>query len=294
MRAFPALVVGASGQVGEHLLRALHLAGQEALGTGCGHLRPGLRPLDLRDPEAVAAALQEIGPRTIYLPAAMTDVDYCERCPREANAINVAGTRVLAEAAGRIGAALVFFSSDYVFDGSSGPYAEGDPPNPICEYGRQKLAGERAVTEGVVDHLIVRTTVVYGWEAQGKNFVVRLADRLRRKERIRVPKDQIGSPTYAPNLAEAVVELVASGARGIFHVAGPDLASRYEFAVAAARAFGLDPSWIEPVWTHELAQAAQRPLKAGLRVDKALGALRRTRLLGFREALGLMARRSAS
>jgi len=102
-----------------------------------------------------------------------------------------------------------------------------------------------------------------------------------------VPVDQIGSPTYAPNLAEAVVELATKGIKGLFHIVGPALANRYQFAMAVAQKFNLDPSLIEPVSTAELGQAAPRPLKAGMRVEKAQGILQ-TRLIDYQEGLQLM------
>jgi dTDP-4-dehydrorhamnose reductase len=138
------------------------------------------------------------------------------------------------------------------------------------------------------DYLIVRTTVVYGWESQGKNFIQRLVGFLREGKRVRAPYDQIGTPTYAPNLAEAVVELATLKVSGIFHVVGPEIVSRYGFALAAARTFGLNPELIESVSTQELGQVAPRPLKAGMRIGKVQGLLK-TRLVGYVEGLKIMA-----
>jgi dTDP-4-dehydrorhamnose reductase len=282
------LVIGASGLVGEHLLRCLRRNGQPAIGTYYQHPRQGLYPLDLRDRQAIAELLRRFEPSIVYLPAALTNVGYCELHPEEAYEINVLGTCLVVHESNSIGARLVYFSSDYVFDGLNGPYSEVDPARPICEYGRQKLLCEHYIALHADNYLIVRTTVVYGWESQGKNFVQRLVKALRAGERVRVPKDQIGSPTYAPNLAEAVVELATAGATGLFHVVGPKLASRYDFAVAAAETFGLDTSLIEPVSTAELGQAAPRPLKAGMHIDKVQGVLQ-TRLIDYVEGLRMMA-----
>jgi len=281
------LVIGASGQIGAHLLRQLQQVGQSASGTFYRSPRPGLFPLDLREEESVFALVRRLEPRVIYLPAGFTNVDQCEVDPGSAYAINVLGTWHAIRAANLVQARVVFFSSDYVFDGASGPYAEDEPPRPLSEYGRQKVLGELGVALNVRDYLIVRTTVVYGWEEQGKNFVQRLVASLQERKRVRVPYDQIGSPTYAPNLAAAVVELATSGAAGLFHIAGPERVSRYEFARAAAEAFKLDPALIEPVSTPELAQPAPRPLQAGLRIEKAQ-ALWSARLLGYREGLSRM------
>ncbi len=282
------LVIGASGQVGEHLIRALSASGLDAVGTYYSHAIPGLRELDVRDTGNVHALIEMIRPEVIYVPASLTNVDYCELHPEEAYAANVVGVRNVVAATNEVGARLVFFSSDYVFDGKSGSYREDDLPAPICEYGRQKVLAEQHVSLQARDYLIVRTAVVYGWERQGKNFVYRLTDALRCGRTIQAPIDQVGSPTYAPNLARAVVELALSDASGVYHVAGPEQVNRYDFARVAAEVFGLDSRLIQPVATSELGQAAARPLNAGLAVEKAAERLT-VELSGYRDGLRAMA-----
>jgi dTDP-4-dehydrorhamnose reductase len=275
-----ALVIGASGLVGGALLEALAEAGRDAIGTYAGHGRAGLRPLDIRDATAVHALIEDVGADVIYVPASLTNVDFCETHPEESYAINVAGVcHVVAT-----GRRVVYFSSDYVFAGDKGPYREGDPVQPLCVYGEHKLAAERALPP---DALILRTTVVYGPEWQGKNFIYRLRSTLRDGHRLRVPHDQIGSPTYAPNLARAAVALERAGCTGVYHVAGPARVSRYELALAAAEVFGLDRRLIDPIATPELRQAARRPLDAGMVSDKAAAELSFP-LVGYREGLRLL------
>ncbi len=282
------LVIGASGQVGEHLLNALHAHDLPALGTYFRHEVPVMTALDVRDAQAVRELIERVQPPTIYLPASLTHVDWCEENVEESFAINVQGAVNVARAAQEIGAKLVYFSSDYVFDGENGPYDESDVAHPISEYGRQKVLAEHYLALHQPNALIIRTTVVYGWERQGKNFVQRLREVLGRGERMRVPVDQIGSPSYAPDVARASVELAQMNARGVFHVAGPKLADRYEFACTAARVFGLDENLLDAVTTAELGQVAPRPLRAGMRVEKAVATLQRP-LLGFEEGLQIMA-----
>ena len=282
------LVIGASGQVGEHLLACLETRGERVFGTCYQHTEADLYPLDIRNAQAVDELLRQLRPDVVYLPAALTNVDYCEIHPDLTYETNVLGACNVVCMANGIDAKLVYFSSDYVFDGINGPYSEGDPANPICEYGRHKLLSEHYIALHARHYLIVRTTVVYGWESQRKNFVVRLADRLRKGERVQVPVDQVGSPTYAPNLAEAVAELIDLDVQGLFHVVGPQLATRYDFAVAAARAFGLDSDLLVPISTSELNQAAARPLRAGMTVGKAQ-ALLKARLIDCVEGLSAMA-----
>jgi dTDP-4-dehydrorhamnose reductase len=158
----------------------------------------------------------------------------------------------------------VYFSSEYVFDGHGGPYPEDAAPRPLQVYGHTKLEGERAVLEANPRSLVVRTGGVFGPERQGKNFVYQLWRKLRAGERLRVPGDQWGTPTFAPDLAAATVALVAAGHAGVVHVAGPDHCTRVELAQRACAALGLDGALVEPVTTAALAAPAARPLRAGL------------------------------
>ena len=265
------LVVGASGFIGQRLWRGL--PEQDRVGTFCARAMPGLERLDLRDGRQTAELVRRVAPAVIVQPAALPNVDWCEDHRDECWAVNVDGTANLAGAAREVGAKLVYFSSDYVFDGQDGPYAEDDPPRPISVYGEAKLAAERLIQERLTNYLIVRVTVVYGWEQQGKNFVMGVIRRLGQRETMRVPVDQIGSPTYADNLVEVLRALIGADQRGLFHIAGPERMDRFTFAGVAADVFGLDRSLLIPVTTAELGQRAARPLRAGLRIDKVRAAV---------------------
>lgn len=282
------LVIGASGQVGEHLLRHLQHVDLPAHGTYYRHPAPDMSSLDIRDEAAVLALVRQLQPAVIYLPAGFTHVDRCEQDPAGSYAVNVQGTAHVVRAANAVGARIIFFSSDYIFDGTAGPYSETALPRPLSEYGRQKLLAEHSILLHAQDALIVRTTVVYGRERQGKNFVQRLVQTLQAGQTLRVPHDQVGSPTYGPNLAAATIELAEMGASGVFNIVGPAAVSRYEFALEAARAFSLPPAQIEAVSTEDLGQPARRPLQAGLCTGKAQKQLR-IRLLDYREGLARMA-----
>lgn len=282
-----ALVIGASGFVGGYLARLLAERGHHVRGTYCGRPGPGLCPLDLRDRSQVFDLVERWRPDVIFNPAARPNVDWCEEFPDESWEVNVTGLGHAVNAAERWGSRLVHFSSEYVFDGLAGPYAETDEPNPLSAYGRQKLAGEKVVLGRSRDGLVVRTTVVYGWERRGKNFVQRLIDEVAADRPVKVPVDQVGSPVYVANLAEAVAELAEKDCRGVYHVAGSDQVDRYTFARAAADTFGLNAALIVPARTSELGQKAPRPTRAGLRVDKARRVLS-VPLLGYREGLERM------
>jgi dTDP-4-dehydrorhamnose reductase len=198
----------------------------------------------------------------------LTHVDYCEDQPELAKRINVLGPRMVAEEARCRGAKLVFYSSEYIFDGADGPYAEDAPPNPLSVYGRAKLAAEQAVRELLEDALIVRTTVVFGWDRQSKNFAMQIFDRVRKGLEMTIPEDQLGSPTWAEYLANASVALVNKEVNGVVNVAGRDTVPRTEFARALVVLFGGKPEWVIPVSTRSLGQKAARPLRGGLRTQK--------------------------
>jgi dTDP-4-dehydrorhamnose reductase len=278
------LVIGASGLVGSHLVDCLGRDGEDVVGTYLHHPAAGQLHLDLRDGAAVRRCVESCRPQIIYVPASLTHVDYCETHPDDSLATNVTGVRHLVSAAAAQRARIVYFSSDYVFTGDAGPYSEGDPVGPLSVYGRHKVLAEQSLPP---DSLIVRTTVVYGLEEQAKNFVYRLRGLLGEGREILVPADQVGNPTYAPNLARAAAALARSGATGIYHVAGRDRLSRYEFALEVARVFSLSGDPIRPIATAELHQPAPRPLSAGMKLDKAQAQLPFP-LIGCREGLTLL------
>lgn len=260
-----ALVIGADGQVGTALMGQCVRRRIEVYGTamtGSEFLR-----LDLNAPSTIAPALDKSRPDLVLLCSAMTAVDACEKSPEAARKINAEGPALVAEECRRAGARLVYFSTEYVFDGKDGPYGEEDPVNPLSVYGSTKLGGERACLR-VPGALSIRTTVVYSHNFSSKNFIMQLIGNHRAGARMRVPSDQYSNPTHAPDLAAAVLELAEKGATGIYNVVGPDWLSRYEFALKACEAFGFDPSFIDPKTTAELGQPAARPLKAGLKTDK--------------------------
>jgi dTDP-4-dehydrorhamnose reductase len=280
------LIVGASGQVGGALVERLGAAGT----TGTYHERsfPGGHRLDLAEvaaePSLIERLVTAVGPEVVVLASAMTHVDGCEENERQALLINRDAAGVVARTTHRTGARTVFFSTEYVFDGSSGPYSETDEPNPVSVYGRSKLEGESAVLEADPQALVLRTTVVFGPEERGLNFAYRLAGALSAGETLRAPHDQLSNPTYNRDLAETVVRLLDAGAKGIFNVVGPETVDRATFARRLARAAGLDDALVEGVETSSLAQKAERPLLAGLLPERLLATLPGLRLRNVEQA----------
>ncbi len=284
MGKLKAAVIGASGLVGQALMQVLESNQYEVAGTYGTQPLPGLTPLDLGDGDGIREYFGSLKPRVVFLTAAMTNVDYCEEHPEETFRINSEGARRVAEEASRAGSELVYYSTEYVFDGENGPYDEEAKPSPVSVYGKSKIEAEKAIVETLEEHLIVRTTVVYGWNRRSKNFAMQLYQKLQGGVPMQVPEDQIGSPTLVDYLAEASVRLVQQEARGVVNVVGRDLLARTEFARALARLFGLDPRLIVPVSTADLKQRARRPLRGGLKTEKLAGLLG-TEAMPLEEAL---------
>ena len=268
-----ALVVGMSGQVGGALRDVLTARGHEVTGTYGGHAIDGAWPLDIRDPAAVEHAVTFVKPDWIFCPAALSFVDYCEDHADEAFAINRDAPLHLARMGQRLGAAFIFYSTDYVFDGVGGPFTEADAARPLGVYGQSKLAAEQALLGAVPRTLVLRTSVVYGPERQEKNFAYQLIRACRAGQTFRPAVDQRASPTYNPDLAAASVEMAERGLTGLYHVAGSETLDRYAFAMLVAEVFGLERSNLVPVKTAELKQKAGRPLDGGLSVAKAQAVL---------------------
>ena len=285
-----ALVIGAPGQVGRALMRLIPTAGMDAIGTYRSRPVSNMLPLDVTDHAAVRSVIGEQRPSVVFLTAALTAVDYCEDHQDEAWAINVHGPEVVARAADDVGAKTVFFSTEYVFDGTSGPYGEDDPISPQGVYARSKAEGEQAVLAATKNSLIARTTVVFGWDPTSKNFAMQVWERLSAGERMRVPNDQVSNPTLADFLALATVIMAQEDVRGIVNVVGRDRVARSEFAVRLARALGLDEGLIDPISTAELNQIAPRPLDAGLRTEKLAELLGR-QAMSLEEAIDVFAYR---
>ncbi|MDP3542517.1 MAG: SDR family oxidoreductase [Elusimicrobiota bacterium] len=262
------MVIGGTGLVGNALLRAWTARGAEvAAATYHSHPSGGFLQLDMRDSARVGALLKAHRPSVVAVPAANPFVDYCELHPEETRKVNVEGTLNVARACRELGARMIFYSSDYVFDGLKGSYTEEDAPCPINEYGRQKAEAERGVLACDPRNLILRTSGAYGWQWEPKNFVLQVRNNLSEGHPMRVANVRY-NPTYVENLAEITAELVSAGASGIFHTVGAEEIARDEFARRVARAFGLRDSLIQTVPAGEFKSPTPRPKQSSLRTQK--------------------------
>lgn len=265
-------VVGAEGQVARSLREAA--SSHEDIVFGCGH-RPDV---DIVNPVSIQAALEHFRPDIVVNPAAYTAVDRAEEEPDLAFAANGDGAGTVAAAAAKLDAPIIHFSTDYVFDGlEQSAYVETDAVAPQCVYGHSKLAGERSVAAANPDHLILRTSWVYA--PFGNNFVRAMLQLAEERDVVRVVDDQIGCPTYAPDIADAVLTIsrricgVTDRAKykGIYHLAGPDEVTWYGFARAifnGSAARGGRAVRVDPIPSSEYPTRATRPANSRLATGK--------------------------
>jgi len=259
------LVTGRNGQVGWELQKTLPALG-EVIATDRG-------TLDLGAPDTIRRTVREVRPDVIVNAAAYTAVDKAEAERELATQANAVAPGVLGEEAKRLGALLVHYSTDYVFDGAKRtPYQEQDAPNPLSHYAQSKLDGERAVAGSGCRHLILRTSWVYGPRAA--NFYQVIRRKAQANEAMLMVDDQTSVPTPSTFAAETTVELLRKQASGLLHLVPSGQATRYEFACAVARAMG-SRSTVEAVKSDRFPSAARRPaysVMSSAHAGKLLGA----------------------
>jgi dTDP-4-dehydrorhamnose reductase len=278
-----ALVVGSRGQLGSALCALL---GERCAWAG------DREELDVCQADAVSERLRSVRPDVVFNATAYNAVDAAETQPALALAVNTVAVRHLALACRETGALLVHVSTDYVFDGTAQrPYTEDDAARPLNVYGVSKRAGELMALATAGEHLVVRTSGVIGLGGspdKGGSFVERVLARARRGEALRVVDDQVFSPTYAPDLAAALVELVELGGRGLLHVTNQGECSWHALAAHALAVAGVaaQPTAIR---TAELSQAARRPAYSVLANARAQ-ALGMTPLRPWTDAIAAMLR----
>jgi dTDP-4-dehydrorhamnose reductase len=268
------LVTGSNGLVGSRVCEQLEQRGHEVVGAGRGVRRTGgsyrYIPLDLTLEADVLTAVESASPDVIIHPASMTEVDLCEKNPDLAYAANVTAAAAVAKGARNVGAHLVHVSTDYVFDGDHGPYDEEALPNPRGVYAITKFMGEQAARVFAPGCAIARTAVVYGWPPAGRaNFGAWLVGALEKKQPVKLFEDQFVSPSFADSVAGMLVELGERKLGGIWNTCGGEVVNRVAFGRALCEVFGFDASVITPSKLADLKLASPRPLRSGLKVDKA-------------------------
>lgn len=228
--------------------------------------------LDLNDFTSIKWQLNLIEPDFVINALAMTHVDACETNQEDCKRINTDFVSQLAAVCKELKTHLIHISTDFIFDGKEGFYAEEDAPSPVNYYGWSKLWAEQAIVDSGVVYSILRTILVYGKVANMKrnNIVLWIKESLEKGQSINLVDDQFRMPTYVGSLADACLLNMEKNAVGIYHISGKDLLSVYDLGLEIAAYFQLDSSLIQPIQTSQLTQPAKRPPKTGFLLDKAV------------------------
>jgi dTDP-4-dehydrorhamnose reductase len=253
------VVTGAAGQLGQDVLKELERKNHQTYGVD-------KTQLDITNEKDVELLIDQIIPDVILHCAAYTNVDAAETVEETAYQVNAAGTEYLAKAAKKIGAKMLYVSTDYVFDGSgTEPYEVDELTSPLGAYGRTKLAGEQLLQKYLEDFFIVRTAWVFG--VHGNNFVKTMIRLGKERGEVGVVHDQVGSPTYTVDLARFMVELMETDKYGVYHATNSGICSWYEFAVEIFKQAGMDVK-VNPLTTEQFPRPAARPKYSVLSKNK--------------------------
>jgi dTDP-4-dehydrorhamnose reductase len=273
------LITGANGLLGHKLVELLiELSDVQIIATGLGISRLPARfggryaweSMDITSKADVERVFQQYQPTSVIHAAAMTQADICEQDQETAYRVNVVGTANLIQSAERFQTHFVFLSTDFVFDGETGPYSETDLPNPVNFYGQTKLASENLLQKSGLRWAIVRTVLVYG-AAEGlsrSNIILWVRESLIAGKTIQVVTDQIRTPTLVEDLAEACWLMSVKKTEGIFHVSGAEVLTPFQMAELTADYFGLNKRLLQPVNASTFTQLAKRPPKTGFNIQK--------------------------
>ena len=267
------LITGAFGQLGHSLQSVLSKKSNYELvctGRKIKKSQEGI-PLDIRNQVALKEIINTTSPDILINLAAMTNVDACELNPKLAGEINVAGLEHICNS---FKGKIIHLSTDYVFDGTSGPYKEDDPLNPISIYGKTKLASEHILLEEDTKHLVIRGNVLYDYSPHtSASFLNWVVSSLKGNQEIKVVEDQFNNPTWTRSMSDIIELSIENDLEGIIHWGDSEHISRFEFAKLIAKKFSLNESLIKPVSTSELNQPARRPLQSGLSPEKLVNML---------------------
>jgi dTDP-4-dehydrorhamnose reductase len=270
------LVTGSAGLVGRQVIKDLLQSYTDVY--SCYHAsnpEDGIATLlDLASTDDIIRVVESTKPDVIIHLAAMTNVDMCETQKDLATKINSKSTAVIAEQATKLGAFLVYVSTDYVFDGEEGMKKETDNTEPVDHYGKSKLEGENAVKEIATKWCIARTSTPYGIHPKKKSFPIFIAENLKAGTQLDIITDQYTSPTYVPNPSRMLIEISSRNIQGILHVSGATRVSRYDMAEMVAEKLSLDKKLLRPTNMADMNWTAKRPRDSSLDVSKATSLLK--------------------
>ena len=261
------LITGASGLLGNKLFEVLSKH-NEVAGTYVNNKTNTYVFLDITDKAFVDSCFDKIKPDCVIHAAALANADFCEENKRLTNQVNIEGTRHVVDACKKRNCKLVFVSSDYVFDGNSGPYHEDSKPNPVNYYGLTKLEGEKIVQQNLQDFIIIRPAIMYGYNGNSiskQTFIDKVLNTLRKGEKLVVDNKIIKYPTLIDDVAKAIEKLIQLDAVGVYHVAGKEPVTRYDWALKIAEVFGLPK---DNIVAEESKNKAKKPFNVKLDCSK--------------------------
>lgn len=261
-------VIGASGFVGQHLLATYRKSYSNCIGTSFSSSSPHLIPYDLRHSRFSQLGLEDEGYQAVIIASAKPNIAYCETCKTEAYEVNVRGTLNQIEQIGKTSMQVIFFSTDYVFDGRDGLYDDGASTAPSTEYGRQKALVEKEIPSLTDNYLILRLSKIYGTRKGDGTLLDEFAKSFAEKRIVRAARDQFFSPTFVDDLVLAVLSLQQLGKRGLFNVCSPERWSRLAIAEQVAEIMGVCSRLIEPISLYEIPSMVGRPLDTSMRCSR--------------------------
>ena len=264
------LITGAYGQLGDACVKFLKKNYNITL-SGVSPSDGGVH-LDIRSKSSIKKVLSDIDPDVILNLAALTDVDGCELDPQQAKDINFSGVKNLCR---DFSGHFIQISTDYVFDGKSGPYSEEDEPNPKSVYGKTKLFADNWLLDNYSKSTIIRTNILYSYTKRTKaSFLKWVVDSLNDNQNIKVVNDQWNNPTWTESLSSVIYKIIDNQAFDLYHYGDRDILNRFDFSILISKVFNLDSSLIMPISSDELNQIAPRPRKSGLitkKIESELG-----------------------
>lgn len=257
-------VIGASGYVGGNLWKAYRSRYPDCVGTAFSSDNPDLQRFDIRDPDLASLRLEETGHQAVLIASANPNIAYCEQNRDAAIAVNVKGTLELARQIGRTRMQAIFLSSDYVFEGKTGPYDDDHPTRPTTEYGRHKAQVERQLPSLSANYLILRLSKIYGVQKGDGTLLDEMATLLASGKEVRAARDQVFCPTYVGDLVQTIHAIQDRGWLGVVNTCNPERWSRYDIAFALASAMQADRSLVKPISLYDIPAMAGRPLDTSM------------------------------
>ena len=276
------LVTGTNGLLGQKIIYELiNRPDISLVATSKGPNRTALKEgyiyeeLDITDEKQLESVFNKYQPDALINTAAMTNVDACENDKALCKKMNVEAVSMMIAQCEKFNTHFVHLSTDFVFNGTAGPYSEEDVPEPLSFYAQSKYESEQLLIKSKISWAILRTIIIYGVvdDLQRSNVVLWTLNSCRNQKHINVITDQYRMPTLAEDLADACISAATLKAKGIYHVSGNEMMSIWETVQRVADYFNLDKSFLHPVTTASLNQPAKRPLVTGFKIEKAIKAL---------------------